>query len=395
MSRRNFGAAPRQLDGRFSDHRAFAQIELTVVLVVVSLLVGLALIAAPHIRESSRQTDCTNRMRQVVLGAHKFHESMKRLPPAAIHMDLVMESDTFYEDLRDTQWTSALALCLPYLDMEVITKPIPEIAFDMYTVLSKDSGRNPTYSWPGEIDNVGVVLATRIPLFECPSDNINDICYPQSGGACDNSLAAYVPRWNGEEINDSDWAGYLVNLPGDRRVYRTNFVSCIGAHGHQLDPERNRWKGCMTTRGRVTLETIVDGTSRTIMFGENIGGIFAGRRGLDLDDDDVTRTSSGWAWSWFWGGTAQARGNIPYGDARLTTEIVGYTDNDLEPVLPHAIPMLGNSKFSSTKGFGSMHPKGVNIAFADGSVLKLKRSIHWYTLYQLASARDSYVPIGY
>ena len=68
------------------------------------------------------------------------------------------------------------------------------------------------------------------------------------------------------------------------RVMRTNYVSNIGAHGHQLTPDRIKWKGPMSTRSRITLETVQDGTSKTIMMAENIGSIFNNERALDLDD---------------------------------------------------------------------------------------------------------------
>lgn len=312
-----------------------------------------------------------------------------------------MVSSTFYADLDATQWASALALSMPFIELQTIADEIPPIAFDMYTLLTdypeEDADMNGTqvYFWPGQIDNIGIGLATQVPDFECPSDDINTIAYPHPAGIPDLSLTAFVPRWDGSTINDVDWAGYLVYFTDGTRVMRTNYVSCIGAHGHQLDPERTRWKGCMSTRSRVTLETVQDGTSRTIMMGENIGSIFANRRGLDLDDDDPTRTSTGWAWSWLWGGTCQIRGNIPYLEARLVDPIAGFGPSDDEEVIPETIPMLGNTKFSAVIGFGATHPAGVNVGFADGSIHNLNRSVNWETLYELAGARDGETPSNY
>ncbi len=388
--------------------KGFTLVELLVVIAIIGILMALLLPAVQQVREAARRTDCANRLRQAVLATHNFHDANKRLPPAAIHFDLVMATNTthgFFADLDKTQWASALALSMPFIELQTIYEEIPTIAFDMYTTIedfniSIGGTGWPTpspYTWPGTFENVGIMLGTIVPDFECPSDNINSIQYPHPTAGGDWTLTAFVPRWDGVTLNDTDWAGYIVIFSNGDRLAKTNYVSCIGAHGHQLDPERNRWKGAMTTRGRVTLETVQDGTSRTFLMGENIGPIFANRRGLDLDDDDPTGTEVGYAWSWAWGGTCQVRGNIPYGEARLTMPIVDppFDPGNTEEVIPHVIPMFGNNKFSCERGFGATHPAGVNMGFADGSIHLINRSINWETAYQLGGAQDGGTPINY
>lgn len=386
--------------------KGFTLVELLVVIAIIGILMAMLLPAVQQVREAARRTDCANRMRQCVLASHTFHDAYKRLPPGAIHFDLVMATNTpdgFFADLDKTQWSSALALVMPFIELGTIYEEIPPIAFDMYTLLTDypeegaSTSGSQVYFWPGDIENTGLALATQVPDFECPSDNLNDTKFPHPSLGGDWVLCAFVPRWDGVTINDTDWAGYIVHFVNDViPVAKTNYVSCIGAHGHQLDPERNKWKGCMTTRSRVTLETVSDGTSRTVMMGENIGPIFDNQRGLGLDDDDPTQTERGYGWSWFWGGTCQGRGDVPYAQGRLTEEVAGWTvGGPNPPVVPTTIPMLGNSKFSSERGFGATHPAGVNVGFADGSVHNINRSINWETWYQLTGARDGGTPINY
>ncbi|MGI9515743.1 MAG: DUF1559 domain-containing protein, partial [Pirellulaceae bacterium] len=259
-----------------------------------------------------------------------------------------------------------------------------------------DAMGNQIYAYCLFMENNDILLNTRVPDFECPSDSINDVDYIRPSVGFDLSLTGYAPIWDGTTNDDMDWSGWLVYFDdADFRVYRTNYISCIGAHGHTIGPERTRWRGCMAPRSKVTLETVQDGTSRTIMMGENIGGIFNYARGVDIDDDDVTNTEEGWGWSWLYGGLAQGRGNIPYDTARLEDDIDGYGENTDDEVEEQTITMLGNTRHAPTRGFGATHPAGVNIGLADGSVHNLNRAVNWVTLYELCGARDGGIPLNY
>ncbi len=376
--------------------KAFTLVELLVVLAIIGILIAMLLPAVQQVREAARRTDCANRLRQCVLAAHQFHDSNQRLPPAALYSDMVM---TCVDELRqEHQWTSALALCMPYLEMNQLYNLQPAIVYDIHSDLTDYVDQNGNQIYPRALswENANTVLNTRVPNFECPSDNINDIEFIDPEAGFDASLAGYAPVWDGVTNDDMDWSGFKENLDSaDLRLYRTNFISCIGAHGHTIGPERTRWKGCMAPRAKFTLETISDGSSRTIMMGENIGGIFNNARGLDLDDDDVTVVEAGWGWSWACGGLGQIRGNIPFNTARLEDPIQGHEPGTPDEVLQQTIPMLGNSTHAPTRGFGAMHPAGVNVGLADGSVHNLNRAINWVTLYELAGARDGGISPGF
>ena len=50
--------------------------------------------------------------------------------------------------------------------------------------------------------------------------------------------------------------------------------------------------------------------------------------------------------------------------------------------------LLGHSLYARHYGFGSMHPGGVNFAFADGSVQNIPKSTDWQLLYALFGGYD-------
>jgi prepilin-type N-terminal cleavage/methylation domain-containing protein/prepilin-type processing-associated H-X9-DG protein len=66
-------------------HRAaLTLIELLVVLAIVGVLTALLFPVVQQTRESSRRTACGNRLRQIALGLHSYHDANSRMPPPAI-----------------------------------------------------------------------------------------------------------------------------------------------------------------------------------------------------------------------------------------------------------------------------------------------------------------------
>ena len=378
--------------------KGFTLIELLVVIAIIGILMAMLLPAVQQVREAARRTDCANRLRQAILAQHNFHDSRKRISPAFLGEDQVY-TDPF--DLLEDQWTSALGMAMPYTELNQLYDLMPPIMYDMYNNFLDytDSGGTQIYSWNGALpDNLDIMYDTTVPDFTCPSDDINAIQFIHAGSGANGSLTAYAPIWDGTTNDDADWSGWLVifTAGGDSFVKRTNYCSCIGAHGHTIGPERERWRGAMAPRNKITLETIADGTSRTIMMGENIGPVFDSQRGLGLDDDDVTLTETGYAHAWFNGGGVQVRGDIPYDTPQLFDDFASpYAPGDPDEIDEAIVPMLGSAKFASERGFGATHPAGVNIGLADGSVRNLARDTNWLTLYELGGKSDGGVPLNF
>ena len=357
----------------YHSKRGFTLVELMVVIAITGILVGMALPAIQDTRESARRLSCTNNMRQIVIAAHSYDGSLRRLPAGTLGFDKVIVApyassieESFWGDenspyyWKNAQHTSSLLLISGFLEQNALYKSVPRESVSPGILYSDYRATNPTAPlWIGDSPGLKESLYTNVPTFLCPSDTLDR---PESDSV---AVVSSQPGFIEDEQRDGIYfTSYFDTLT---QPAATNFVACSArSGGRQPLRELQPYRGYGSCRERMTISSVTDGSSNTILYGECIGDIYAGERFRYH--------------CWVFGGLARGRGNLPWKQNK----------NELEP----EYLLFGDSQYSAIEGFGSKHPATVNFAMGDGSVRSIDRLIDIETFYALTGGFDGDVIKG-
>ncbi len=230
----------------------FTLVELLVVIAIIATLIGLLLPAVQSARESARRTRCGNNLRQIGLAMHGHHDSRGRLPPSILARVHSPEMP-----LLGHQFVGALFFLLPYMEEAGIYDSVSaslDTSVDHYPG-GPTSGSLRIQPW---WTNVAAFTAaqTRIPTFLCPSTN------PYANKRTFSNFYTF-PDTN---VEGSNWATPMPQLG------RTNYAPSAGGCGNHTRDDWQRYAGMFWSRSRNRFRNVEDGLSKTVAFGEVLGG---------------------------------------------------------------------------------------------------------------------------
>lgn len=201
--------------------RGFTLIELLVVIAIIAVLIALLLPAVQQAREAARRTECKNKLKQIGLAMHSYHDALGRLPPGAIHRNGAV--------VNELGWP---VFILPYIDQAPLYS---SVNFSLDAIASYDN-----------------VLSNKLmPGYLCPSAS-------QSKKFENGSTTLYTMHYYGNGGSKNFGAA----LPAYRCVGNGSNNECTvaaTAHGGYSQ------EGIFSRNSSFGFTDILDGTSNTIM----------------------------------------------------------------------------------------------------------------------------------
>ncbi len=232
--------------------RGFTVIELLVVASVSTVLLAMATPGLQESLQSARDRECTNRLKQIGLAMHNYHDVYNTFPPGWVSRRPQGEGHP------STGWTVSI---LPFVEQ-----------VSLYNALNlRDPVYEPAVKTPAALDNLHAMLKLPLGVYRCAAEPKGDTNPLRGGWGVSNFSGNYgsvpIPRWSG-----------LTFFPGQ-----------TSAADNDSQP---RPDGIFYVNSSTKLRDIVDGTSNTILVGERSvigkGGIWPGPRSNFFESDVVS-----------------------------------------------------------------------------------------------------------
>ncbi|MCI0380641.1 MAG: DUF1559 domain-containing protein [Gemmataceae bacterium] len=321
----------------------FTLIELLVVIAIIAILIGLLLPAVQKVREAAARTQCGNNLHNLVIAAHNYQSTHKKIPPG-----------------MDIQHTGVLVYLLPYMEQDNVYKLWPGAtqggplagAFTFYY-------QNPLIRPP----STGTDTIPRPPTLYAAEPDVASYTCPSAFNTKTESVSclltvnyeADIGACTGKNcFKGAPYGHVFSSAPGRLTMGRSNYVGIAGECRDKgaFAP----YKGLLRYQSQNSIARVPDGTSNTLMFAEMAGG--------HINWNGSGGIPNGW------NGVCWTCG-FNYSCFGLDTSI---NTND------------GRHGWWS---YGSFHPGGIiQAAYADGSVRQFRNSLAFAVFLALSGFND-------
>lgn len=224
----------------------FTLVELLVVIAIIGILIALLLPAIQAAREAARRMECTNNIKQILLGLQSYHDVHLEFPTGCMDNSPDIPNGSKY-------WNTWMSI-LPFTEQQaryerIVTVYIPE-------GIRPDNGSISTF---GSADGVKTPGTTNTVT---TSSNMPELFFPIFGLICPTDPLGSIPSHT-------------------NAVARGSYVTCRGDQYSNANSRGVRSRGVFS-RGYVwtSMAMILDGTSNTIAISEAVSARSQGERVL-------------------------------------------------------------------------------------------------------------------
>ena len=215
--------------------RAFTLIELLVVIAIIAILIGLLLPAVQKVREAAARVQCSNNLKQMIIGLHNYHSSYERFPAAFEN-----PRSAPYPDYFSSSWAWSSFL-LPYIEQE-----------NIYRGLNVSENTRPGVAPPGlgiqslkPSDLPNNLGQAKVKTFRCPSDLGPDNNPKRTDFALSNYRAVAGPYTYPGITPNMDFGGVFYQNSRTKMVDITDGTSQTLAIGECMYDERTGKTACI------------------------------------------------------------------------------------------------------------------------------------------------------
>ena len=347
--------------------RGFTLIELLVVIAIIAVLIALLLPAVQAAREAARRIQCTNNLKQLGLAIHNYESANRRVFRSGrlrcfniAIPGLLCTSPGFGNNCQNTPW---FILMLPYIEQGAL-----------YNSFNASWGTE----GPGVLGFAinSTIYTTKIPSFQCPSDNVQTLTFsallggdrqaPASAISVVRTKGNYGINWGNTDYGQWTTSGAFPT------VYR---ASPFGSNQARTGPQV------------VRVASVTDGLSNTQFVSEILQGAVDDIRGTIWVDNAgagsyMTRFTPNGLIDILHLGVSTGLNNVDNvpafggnGASLGTSPPTAASMCDSQPVQQLACYNQSSEGYEYV-GSRSRHPGGINAGFGDGSVRFIKSSIN-------------------
>ncbi len=240
----------------------FTLVELLVVIAIIGILVALLLPAVQQAREAARRSMCSNQMRQIALAALNYESANQKFPPGYVGFANRLRSPGRYSSAIGN-----LLYTLPYLEESAISD-IVDIPLDIDPPLTQSS------FWHNRYPLTWEAAQKWVPTFLCPSESATK----------EANVFPVLHLWQSQGDAHVQLLGIYFEDPAtNAAMARTHYLGVAGKQGAMDDSnatadllpcfeQEHSYRGMFTNRSENRMRHVKDGTSKTLLYGEAVGG---------------------------------------------------------------------------------------------------------------------------